>query len=834
MNPIERFLSTLFLFLVFPSCLSIDIIAPNQSIKDGDVLVSSGQSYELGFFSSGIDSTRRYVGIWYRKVSERTVVWVANRDNPINGTSGVLAINKHGNLVIYENNRSSVPVWSSNVPASISMTNCTAQLLDSGNLVLVQQDRKGILWQSFDHGTDTLLPGMKFGLDLKIGLNRSLSSWKSKDDPGTGTVVLGIDPSGFPQLFLYKGQTGRWRGGPWTGLRWSGVPQMATAYIFNVTFVSSVDEVSYSYSINNPSFISRLVVNESGVVHRLTWNDRDQQWFEVWSSPKEPCDTYGQCGPNSNCDPYQPNNFMCKCLPGFEPKSPQEWYLRDGSGGCVTKPNVSTCRSGEGFIKLARVKVPDTSMASANMSLILKECEQECLRNCSCTAYASADERGVGCLRWYGDLLDTRTFSDVGQEIYIRVDRAELAQYDKKSRGFLAKKGMLAGLVLSIAAAVFFVIMFLFWLIKRKKTAKGRQLKFPFNIPTSLNGSLSGKEVGGSTTSQHLPVFDIDIILAATENFSNELGYGGFGSVYKGKLGNGQEIAVKRLSKTSGQGMKEFMNEVRLISKLQHRNLVKLFGCCIHEEEKMLIYEYLPNKSLDFFIFDETKRVLLDWRKRFEVVSGIARGVLYLHQDSRLKIIHRDLKASNILLDAAMNPKISDFGMARMFMEDQVQGKTTRVVGTYGYMSPEYAIHGQYSIKSDVFSYGVLILEIISGRKNSDYGEKEPWLNLIGHVWDLWREEKALDIVDPMLEQSCPPHEVLRCIQIGLLCVQEFPDDRPTMLEVVFMLGNEITLPSPKKPAFVLRTRNGQDLPAMSRRAACSVNEVTVTVVEAR
>jgi hypothetical protein len=426
MNPVERFLSTLFLFLVFPSCLSIDIIAPNQSIKDGDVLVSSGQSYELGFFSSGIDSTRRYVGIWYRKVLERTVVWVANRDNPINGTSGVLAINKQGNLVIYENNRSSVPVWSTNVPASISMTNCTAQLLDSGNLVLVQQDSNGVLWQSFDHGTDTLLPGMKLGLDLKIGLNRSLSSWKSKDDPGTGTILYGIDPSGFPQLFLYKGQTRWWRGGPWTGLRWSGVSEMTPTYIFNVTFVNSVDEVSIFYTMNNPSIISRMVVNESGVVQRLSWNDRDQQWIGIWSAPKEPCDTYGQCGPNSNCDPYQTNTFMCKCLPGFEPKSPQEWYLRDGSRGCVRKPNVSTCHGGEGFVKLARVKVPDTSMASANMSLRLKECARECLRNCSCTAYASADERGLGCLRWYGDLVDTRTFSDVGQEIYIRVDRAEL------------------------------------------------------------------------------------------------------------------------------------------------------------------------------------------------------------------------------------------------------------------------------------------------------------------------------------------------------------------------------------------------------------------------
>jgi len=249
-------------------------------------------------------------------------------------------------------------------------------------------------------------------------LNRSLSSWKSKDDPGTGIILNVIDPSGFPQLFLYKGQIRWWRGGPWTGRGWSGVPETIPTYMFNVTFVNSVDEISLFYSINNPSIISRLVVNESGVVQRLLWNNRDQQWIEIWSAPKEPCDTYRQCGPNSNCDPYQTNNFMCKCLPGFEPKSPQEWYLRELSGGCVRKPNVSTCHSGEGFVKLVRVKVPDTSMASANMSLRLKECEQECLRNCSCTAYASADERGLGCLRWYGDLVDTRTFSDV--------DRAEL------------------------------------------------------------------------------------------------------------------------------------------------------------------------------------------------------------------------------------------------------------------------------------------------------------------------------------------------------------------------------------------------------------------------
>ncbi|XP_011015680.1 PREDICTED: G-type lectin S-receptor-like serine/threonine-protein kinase RKS1, partial [Populus euphratica] len=812
---------------------SLDTISVNQSVKDGDVIVSSGEFFALGFFRPG-KSNYRYLGIWYNKISEKNVVWVANRDSPINDSSGVLSITNEGKLVLHSQNQDN-PLWFTNVTVSSkNQGNSTAQLLDSGNLVLL--DSTGaMIWQSFDYPSHTMLPNLKLGLDRRTGLNRFLTAWKSPDDPGTGSWSFRLNPNGSPQLFLYEGQIPRWRSGHWNGLRWTGVPILQVRINFNISFVNNDDELSITWGVRNRSIFSRLVVDEPGSVQRFTWHEQIAKWDVFWSAPADQCDNYGRCGAYGKCDPYDAYNLECTCLPGYQPKSISEWYLRDGSGGCIQKNLTGMCNNGEGFVKVENVKVPDPSTARVDNNLDLKACMEQCLRNCSCTAYASSVVTSKsGCFSWYGNLLDTRVFAEGGQDLYVRVDAFELAQYDKKSRGFLAKKGMLAGLVLSIAAAVFFVIMFSFWLIKWKKMAKGRQLKFPFNIPTSLNVSLSEKEVGGSGTSQYLPVFDIDIILAATENFSYELGYGGFGSVYKGKLDNGQEIAVKRLSKTSGQGMKEFMNEVRLISKLQHRNLVKLFGCCIHEEEKMLIYEYLPNKSLDFFIFDETKRVLLDWRKRFEIVSGIARGVLYLHQDSRLKIIHRDLKASNILLDAAMNPKISDFGMARMFMEDQVHGKTTRVVGTYGYMSPEYAIHGQYSIKSDVFSYGVLTLEIISGRKNSDYGEKEPWLNLIGHVWDLWREEKALDMVDPMLEQSCPPHEVLRCIQIGLLCVQEFPDDRPTMLEVVFMLGNEITLPSPKKPAFVLRTRSGQDFPAMSRRAVCSVNEVTVTMVAAR
>jgi len=232
-------------------------------------------------------------------------------------------------------------------------------------------------------------------------------------------------------------------------------------------------------------------------------------------------------------------------------------------------------------------------------------------------------------------------------------------------------------------------------------------------------------------------LIDLSTIRSATNNFaeSNKLGEGGFGTVYKGSLPSNQEIAVKRLSQNSRQGLGELKNELVLIAKLQHKNLVRLVGVCLQEDEKLLVYEYTPNTSLDNFLFDSDKRKELEWCKRFGIIKGISRGLQYLHEDSQLKIVHRDLKASNILLDADMNPKISDFGLARLFGGDQSQDTTNRVVGTYGYMAPEYALRGQYSIKSDIYSFGVLILEIITGRRNSDSYNSDQAVDLPSFVY---------------------------------------------------------------------------------------------------
>ncbi|KAK8517380.1 hypothetical protein V6N12_032572 [Hibiscus sabdariffa] len=269
-------------------------------IRDKDeMIISSGKIFALGFFGPG-NSRNRYVGIWYHQIQEKVVVWVANRDNPIKDNSGILRIDGRGNLALFQGNQT-LPVWSTNIAIS-GTRNSIAQILDSGNLVLLQSDtRKVVLWQSFDHPTNTWLGSMKLGLSFRTGLDRILTSWKSPDDPGCGNYSLRMNSKGFPQMVLYKGSTTWWRSGPWTGRRWSGMPGMTNNFILNdYYFVNSDDEVWFSASVKNASIITRSVTNETGILEGLIWNHEAQRWISVYSHPKEQCDFYGHCGPNGS------------------------------------------------------------------------------------------------------------------------------------------------------------------------------------------------------------------------------------------------------------------------------------------------------------------------------------------------------------------------------------------------------------------------------------------------------------------------------------------------------------------------------------------------------
>nr|XP_043619206.1 cysteine-rich receptor-like protein kinase 15 [Erigeron canadensis] len=362
--------------------------------------------------------------------------------------------------------------------------------------------------------------------------------------------------------------------------------------------------------------------------------------------------------------------------------------------------------------------------------------------------------------------------------------------------------------VVASVSVVILVVVFVCVFMRMRRKRKLRGGHPPENLVHE------DRDIDEISTAESLQ-YGFGVIRAATSDFSdsNKLGQGGFGMVYKGKLQNGQEIAVKRLSRDSGQGEQEFKNEVLLLARLQHRNLVRLLGFSLEGSERLLMYEFVQNASLDQFIFDPLKRGTLDWERRYKIIGGIARGLLYLHEDSRLKIIHRDLKASNILLDAQMNPKIADFGMARLFTTEETQANTSRIVGTYGYMAPEYAMHGQFSVKSDVFSFGVLILEIVTGQKNHTFQNGMMVEDLLSHAWKCWRDGTASSLIDPTLCTSSL-RDMLRCIHIGLLCVQEDVNERPTMASVVLMLSSaSLTLPVPSEPAFFMRTSTNPEKP---------------------
>ncbi|KAF7141462.1 hypothetical protein RHSIM_Rhsim06G0191200 [Rhododendron simsii] len=563
----EGFTILLFLSSLFSVSLvseAADTITTVQFITENETIVSADGGFELGFFSPG-SSNNRYLGIWYKKLTTRTVVWLANRETPITDASGVLKVVNPGILVLF--NGSGNIVWSSNTSRSVH--NPVAQLLESGNFVLRNandDNPENFLWQSFDYPVHTLLPGMKLGKNLLVGLDRHLSSWKSDDDPAQGDYTFGMNTHGYPQLITDNVTTVTYRTGPWNGLSFSGTRNLKhnnTIYEFN--FVFNREEVYYGYELLNQSVVSRLVLHHNGILNRWTWVDRTQGWIIYCSTPTDNCDYYGSCGAYGSCDIA--NSPMCGCLDKFVPRYPKDWVMGDWSNGCMRRTPLA-CHKGEGFLKYSRVKLPDTQKSWFNETMTLEECGKMCSENCSCMAYANLDIRGggTGCLLWFGDLIDIIEFSTGGQDIYVRMAASELG---------------------------------------------------------------------------------------------------------------------------------------------------------IHGTNKWLVLSTADEARLDF-------------------------AMVYKYW-----------------------------------------------ICVIGYMSPEYAADGLFSVKSDVFSFGVLILEIVSGTRNKGFFHPDHYRNLLGHAWTLHKEDRSIELIDPTSKDSCCPPEVLRSIHVGLLCVQQHPDDRPSMSSMVLMLGSE-------------------------------------------
>ncbi|XP_044465170.1 G-type lectin S-receptor-like serine/threonine-protein kinase At4g03230 isoform X2 [Mangifera indica] len=811
---------TIFFCFYLPFCSAKDTLTLNDSISDrkNKTLISASKRFELGFFTpNGSSDNRRYVGIWYIGSNLRRIVWVANRSPSLDKRTGVFCIAKDGNLVVLDGNKESI--WSSRLPGRSSFKRMV-KLLDSGNLVLTKEDNGNstVVWESFSNPTDTFLPGMN------MDGNINLTAWKSYDDPAPGNFEFLKDEEIGNQYTIKRDGDYFWRSGVFGNFMKSDVFSVISLMLSNSTeSVSDLRDIFKNCSSPSCNSLSSsnfdtsnmmLVMNYDGQIQYFIRNNQSVSWLLIWREPRDKCSVFKACGNNAICSNTQ---IECKCLPKFDVVSPGDF-----SQGCRRRTPLICNKSSDGnFLKLEMMKLGKPDKEAEAPGEI--ECRERCLKKCECQAYSfekrnrtRRDSRNSTCWLWIEDLNNIQeNYTGGGRDIYLRWLPDTVVGYNRREdfsdRRF---RGTLIALVTMASFTVLACVIAYSYIQKKKTNRQDMQRAvglYLYDSQRHVRDLIDPRQFTEEDKKGiDLPFFDFGSILAATDNFSeaNKLGKGGFGPVYKGRFSGDQDIAVKRLSSVSGQGLEEFKNEIVLIAKLQHRNLVRILGYCIEGGEMILLYEYMPNKSLDFFIFDRTLSVLLDWETRFNIILGIARGLVYLHQDSRLRIIHRDLKTSNILLDHEMNPKISDFGLAKIFEGTQTEGTTNRVVGTYGYMSPEYALDGFFSVKSDVFSFGVVVLEIISGKKNTGFFNSEEALSLLGYAWRLWREDKALDLIDQKLRESWKTDEILKCINIGLLCVQEDPDDRPTMSMVIVMLGGEtVTLPTPKPPAFILKRR---------------------------
>ncbi|KAF8414019.1 hypothetical protein HHK36_002018 [Tetracentron sinense] len=780
-------ISVLFLCLSLKPHLSTgaDTISVGQSLSGKQTIISEDGNFELGFFTPG-NSQNYYIGIWYKKVSAPTYVWVANRDKPLSdSSSSELKLLEDGNLVLL--NESKILIWSTNSTSDTS-NSTVAMLLDTGNLALRNTLNLSVsIWESFDHPSDTWLPDGKIGLNKLTNKTQLLTSWRNSEDPAPGMFTLELDPGGTSQYLIHWNQSKQyWTSGTWNGQIFSLVPEMRSNYIYNFSYVTNEKENYFTYSVYNKSIISRFVMDLSGQIKQYTWLESSKSWNLFWAQPRKQCEVYALCGPFGSCN--EAVLPFCGCLEGFDPQFPKDWNLSDWSGGCMRKTplqcelGTTVIRDEDRFLHISNIKLPANPQSLAVLNA--EDCKASCLNKCSCTGYAYGSD---GCSIWHGGLLGLQQSSDDDSDIYLR-----LAASDLSGGSGSKKKGTVTWVIVGAIAGVItllgFVIVLSWCWWKRG------------SVGTS-------QAVEGSLVS-----FGYRDLQSATKNFSEKLGGGGFGSVFKGTLPDSTVIAVKKLEGIS-QGEKQFRSEVSTIGTIQHLNLVRLHGFCTESTKRLLVYEYMPNGSLDSHLFHQKESKVLDWKTRYQIALGTARGLVYLHEKCRDCIIHCDIKPENILLDAELCPKVADFGLAKLVGREFSRVLTT-MRGTRGYLAPEWISGIAVTAKADVYSYGMMLFEVISGRRNSE--QSEDGKVRFFPTWaanKLIEGEEILSLLDPKLEGNSNVEELNRACRVACWCIQDDEAHRPSMGQVVQILEGvlEVNLPPIPRSLKVL-AENHEDI----------------------
>ncbi|KAI4308634.1 hypothetical protein L6164_031690 [Bauhinia variegata] len=786
-----RVSSTLFflLLLAFPFQFSSSSSTKGFSLSvenPDDVILSPNGIFTAGFYAVGENAY--CFSIWFTepKAQNLTVVWMANLNQPVNGRLSTLSIDETGNLILTDARQ--FKIWTTDTSSSSLLK---LVLNNNGNLVL--HEKQGtVLWQSFDHPINTLLPGQVLPKDASLVSSRSETNHSSGfyklffDD--FNVLRLAFDgqdvPSNYwPDPWLKNFESGR---SSYNGSR--------NVVLDALGYFSSSDNFTFKTSDYGRVLQRRLMIDYDGNLRVYSRESAADYWYVSWQAKSEPCKIHGICGPNSMCsnDPY--SGRKCSCLPGYKVKNESDW-----SYGCEAKFNISCNMNESRFQLISHVEFYGTDFVYLQNSTF-KQCQEICLQLCNCKGFQYNFRKEFNRYDCYTKTMLVNGYQspDFFGAMFLRLPKGDSFSGDLKEsvnschnnvnsvmleRGYIERReNTLVKIFLWLAYAIGGIEIFCLFMVWSCLMITGKK--------SSVN------EQGYQLNAIGFRRFSYSELKKATNGFCEEIGRGGGGIVYKAVLSDNRVAAVKRLSEAN-QGESEFLAEVSIIGRLNHMNLIEMWGYCVERKHRLLVYEYMENGSLAQNLMSNT----LNWSERYNIALGIARGLSYLHEECLEWILHCDVKPHNILLDLNYHPKIADFGLSKLQNRNDINSSFSRVRGTRGYMAPEWIFNLPITSKVDVYSYGIVMLEMITGKNPSmgiqvaDGAEAHQgrlrrlvtWVRekkIKGLEMTSWVEE----IMDPLVEGDYDIKKMETLVKVSLECVQEEKSARPTMSQVVEML----------------------------------------------
>ncbi|XP_071736515.1 G-type lectin S-receptor-like serine/threonine-protein kinase At5g35370 [Rutidosis leptorrhynchoides] len=798
------------------AAISTGFIKPNFTASNfqyidtsGDFLRSPNHTYTAAIFNPQSSSSSSFYLVIYH-TNSHIVVWTGNRNTPIS-SSGEFHLSLTGITV---NDDSGRLVWSTPI---LNSTVDSLHLLDSGNLVILDRFNY-MLWQSFDYPTDTVVSQQRFRVGQSLISSTSLSDLSAGDYSFTVTSGDGIlqwrnityykllmDP----QIFKNSNRPVSYVTVNGSGFYFLGVGDPGPEVVIQVLIDNPPGNVNSSYRI--------LKITNEGYLAVMRYKNR--KWVKDFSTPAEACRNPYRCGKLGLC-----SDTGCSCPLGFRIDSKTNLGCTF-SDPMLLWPSPESCsRQGNSLENYTYVQLGDginyfelEYLNPVKTGLSLSNCEDLCSGNCNCLGYFYGNQSG-SCYLIENNLGSIISSSNNDRDVKLGFIKAVVpSPLSPPQGGNLNSNFPLFGLLIIPISGVLLIMICAIFMNKRSQNAHQMRMISKKLVDNSFSDELEMFTIAG------LPVrFTYKDIVLATANFNTRIGSGGFGTVYKGVLRDKSVVAVKKITALGSQGKKEFGTEIAIIGNVHHVNLVKLRGFCSFGREKFLVYEYMSRGSLDRTIFGSG--MPLEWQERFEIAVGVARGLAYLHNGCEHKIIHCDVKPENILLNESMQVKISDFGLSKLLSPEQ-SGLFTNMRGTRGYLAPEWLTNAAISDKTDVYSYGMVLLELIHGEKNyvqarthvpgspnpcsgteersSGSSDLQARTNTHAyyfplHALEMHEAGRYLDLVDHKLTGRVTIEEAEKLVKVALCCLHEDPLLRPTMANVVAMLEGTLSVVEPQ------------------------------------